>query len=85
VTSFHVEVRFYDRDGNMIDSQLVDPRLSSTIAFQRCHRLRDIAGIQILSNVPQGIAIDDLTYDSTLPSKVAEEEFEVDPCLFFGA
>lgn len=85
VTSFHVEVRFYDRDGNLIDSQLVDPRLSSTIAFQRCHRLRDIAGIQILSNVPHGIAIDDLTYDSTLPDKEAEKEFEVDPCPFFGA
>lgn len=58
------DIVFLRRDGSLIDSHSIGPLGEKGYAFHRNDHSPDIAGILLLNTDPQGIAIDNLRFES---------------------
>ncbi len=73
-------IKLFRRDGTFIDEQRLMNWPSGPVAIQRCYKIRDIAGIQITSNLRLGLAIDDLRFDIKTPNEQDENKYQTKPC-----
>lgn len=64
-------VSFYDRAGNLIDSELVTGLANSFYGFSRDGGINDIAGVTITNNDGGGIGLDNLRFTIPTPGAMA--------------
>jgi hypothetical protein len=60
----YATVQFLRRDGSLIDSVSIGPLSETSYAFRRNGQIPDIAGFLLLNTDPQGVALDNLRFES---------------------
>lgn len=58
-------IRFFSRDGHVIDTHTIGPLSETSHGFLRANEQTDIAGLILTNKDPEGIALDNLRFDKS--------------------